>query len=102
MRTSNHTNNMAYIKQNPKMLGINSAIEVDVTCQVCADSNWSGIYLGVGGSIGFIRGASLSQDGKAIIVLPSATRKGISRILPALNPGAGAVKAGAHTHYGVA
>lgn len=107
MRASNYTNNAAYIKQNPKMVAINSAIEVDLTGQVCADSIGSNIYSGVGGQMDFIRGASLSQGGKAIIALPSITKKGISRIVPALKSGAGVVTTRAHvqyvvTEYGVA
>ena len=99
MRASNYTNNVAYIKQNPKMVAINSAIEVDVTGQVCADSIGSNIYSGVGGQMDFIRGASLSVGGKAIIALPSITNKGISRIVPFLKPGAGVVTTRAHVHY---
>lgn len=99
MRASNYTNNVAYIKQNPRMVAINSAIEVDVTGQVCADSIGSSMYSGVGGQMDFIRGASLSQGGKAIIALPSVTRKGISRIVPSLKPGAGVVTTRAHIHY---
>ena len=81
------------------MVAINSAIEVDVTGQVCADSIGSKMYSGVGGQMDFIRGASLSKGGKAIIALPSVTRKGISRIVPALKPGAGVVTTRAHVHY---
>lgn len=99
MRASNYTNNAAYIKQNPRMVAINSAIEVDVTGQVCADSIGSSMYSGVGGQMDFIRGASLSKGGKAIIALPSVTRKGISRIVPSLKPGAGVVTTRAHVHY---
>ena len=99
MRASNYTNNAAYIKQNPRMVAINSAIEVDVTGQVCADSIGSSMYSGVGGQMDFIRGASLSQGGKAIIALPSITRKGVSRIVPVLKPGAGVVTTRAHVHY---
>ena len=99
MRASHYTNNVAYIKQNPRMVAINSAIEVDVTGQVCADSIGSSMYSGVGGQMDFIRGASLSEDGRAIIALPSATRKGVSRIVPALKPGAGVVTTRAHVHY---
>jgi acyl-CoA hydrolase len=99
MRASNYTNNVAYIKQNPKMVAINSAIEVDLTGQVCADSIGSSIYSGVGGQMDFIRGASLSQGGKAIIALPSITKKGISRIVPSLKLGAGVVTTRAHVHY---
>ena len=99
MRASNYTNNAAYIKQNPKMVAINSAIEVDVTGQVCADSIGSDMYSGVGGQMDFIRGASLSDGGKAIIALPSVTKNGISRIVPILRPGAGVVTTRAHVHY---
>ncbi|WP_179351554.1 acetyl-CoA hydrolase/transferase family protein [Winogradskyella vidalii] len=99
MRASNYTNNAAYIKQNPKMVAINSAIEVDVTGQVCADSIGSNMYSGVGGQMDFIRGASLSEGGKAIIALPSVTKSGISRIVPILKPGAGVVTTRAHVHY---
>ncbi|WP_178987523.1 acetyl-CoA hydrolase/transferase family protein [Winogradskyella schleiferi] len=99
MRASNYTNNAAYIKQNPKMVAINSAIEVDVTGQVCADSIGSNIYSGVGGQMDFIRGASLSEGGKAIIALPSITKNGISRIVPFLKTGAGVVTTRAHVHY---
>ncbi|MEO1032401.1 MAG: acetyl-CoA hydrolase/transferase C-terminal domain-containing protein [Bacteroidota bacterium] len=99
MRASNYTNNAAYIKQNPRMVAINSAIEVDVTGQVCADSIGANMYSGVGGQMDFIRGASLSKKGKAIIALPSVTRKGISRIVPILKHGAGVVTTRAHVHY---
>ena len=99
MRSSDYTNDVSIIKQNPRMVAINSAIEVDVTGQVCADSIGSKMYSGVGGQMDFIRGASLSEGGKAIIALPSITNKGISRIVPSLNPGAGVVTTRAHVHY---
>ncbi|WP_299251142.1 acetyl-CoA hydrolase/transferase C-terminal domain-containing protein [uncultured Lacinutrix sp.] len=107
MRASNYTNDVSIIKQNPKMVAINSAIEVDVTGQVCADSIGANMYSGVGGQMDFIRGASLSEGGKAIIALPSITSKGISRIVPALKTGAGVVTTRSHvqyvvTEYGVA
>jgi acyl-CoA hydrolase len=99
LRTSDYVNDINIIKQNPKMVAINSAIEVDVTGQVCADSMGSKIYSGVGGQMDFIRGASLSDGGKAIIALPSITKKGVSRIVPSLKPGAGVVTTRAHVHY---
>jgi len=99
MRASNYTNDVSIIKQNPRMVAINSAIEVDVTGQVCADSIGSNMYSGVGGQMDFIRGASLSEGGKAIIALPSETKNGISRIVPNLKPGAGVVTTRAHVHY---
>jgi len=99
MRASNYTNNVSVIRKNPKMVAINSAIEVDLTGQVCADSIGPNIYSGVGGQMDFIRGASYSDGGKAIIALPSTTRKGVSRIVPHLNIGAGVVTTRAHVHY---
>jgi acyl-CoA hydrolase len=81
------------------MVAINSAIEIDLTGQVCADSIGSRMYSGVGGQMDFIRGASLSKGGKAIIALPSTTHKGISRIVPFLKPGSGVVTTRAHVHY---
>tara|TARA_R110002049_G_scaffold274391_4_gene452327 strand:- start:274 stop:1539 length:1266 start_codon:yes stop_codon:yes gene_type:complete len=99
MRASDYVNDVSIIKQNPKMVAINSAIEVDVTGQVCADSIGSKMYSGVGGQMDYIRGASLSDGGKAIIALPSITKKGISRIVPSLKPGAGVVTTRAHVHY---
>jgi acyl-CoA hydrolase len=99
MRTSDYVNDVSVIKQNPRMVAINSAIEVDLTGQVCADSIGSKMYSGVGGQMDFIRGASLSEGGKAIIALPSLTKKGISRIVPSLKQGAGVVTTRAHIHY---
>ncbi|TYA53207.1 acetyl-CoA hydrolase/transferase family protein [Formosa maritima] len=99
MRASNYTNDVSIIKLNPKMVAINSAIEVDVTGQVCADSIGTRMYSGVGGQMDFIRGASLSEGGKAIIALPSTTKNGISRIVPTLKPGAGVVTTRSHVHY---
>ncbi|WP_341215185.1 acetyl-CoA hydrolase/transferase C-terminal domain-containing protein [uncultured Wocania sp.] len=99
MRASDYVNDVSIIKQNPKMVAINSAIEVDLTGQVCADSIGAKMYSGVGGQMDYIRGASLSEGGKAIIALPSVTRKGISRIVPSLKPGAGVVTTRAHVHH---
>ena len=99
MRASDYVNDVSIIKQNSKMVAINSAIEVDLTGQVCADSMGAKMYSGVGGQMDYIRGASLSEGGKAIIALPSITRKGISRIVPSLKPGAGVVTTRAHVQY---
>lgn len=99
MRSCDYTNNVANIRQNPKMVAINSAIQVDVTGQVCADSIGANMFSGVGGQMDFIRGATLSEGGKAIIALPSQTNKGISRIVPFLNKGAGVVTTRSHVHY---
>nr|MBP9109134.1 butyryl-CoA:acetate CoA-transferase [Pyrinomonadaceae bacterium] len=78
---------------------INSAIEVDLTGQVCADSIGTRQYSGVGGQMDFIRGASLSEDGKPIIALPSTTSRGETKIVPFLKEGAGVVSTRAHVHY---
>ncbi|MBE9488913.1 MAG: acetyl-CoA hydrolase/transferase family protein [Bacteroidetes bacterium] len=99
MRESDYTNDVSIIMKNPRMVSINSAIEVDLTGQVCADSIGTRLYSGVGGQMDFIRGASLSEGGKAIIALPSITKNGISRIVPSLKPGAGVVTTRAHVHY---
>jgi acyl-CoA hydrolase len=99
MRSSDFVNDVAIIRQNPKMVAINSAIEIDVTGQVCADSIGTKLYSGVGGQMDFIRGASLSENGKAILAIPSQTKKGISRIVPFLKKGAGVVTTRAHIHY---
>jgi 4-hydroxybutyrate CoA-transferase len=93
------TNNPAVIAQNAKVTAINSAIEVDLTGQVCADSIGSRIYSGVGGQVDFITGATRSEGGKAIIALPSQTSKGKSRIVAELGVGAGVVTTRAHVHY---
>jgi len=94
-----YVNDTATIRRNPKVTAINSAVEVDLTGQVCADSIGTYQYSGVGGQMDFIRGASLSEGGKPIIALPSTTRKGISRIVPYLKQGAGVVTTRAHVHY---
>jgi 4-hydroxybutyrate CoA-transferase len=94
-----YVNNTAIIRKNPKVVAINSAVEIDITGQVCADSIGNNIYSGVGGQMDFIRGASLSKGGKPIIALPSVTRRGESRIVFMLKPGAGVVTTRAHVHY---
>lgn len=94
-----YVNDTSIIRKNPKATAINSAIEVDITGQVCADSIGTKIFSGVGGQMDFIRGAALSKGGKPIIALPSATNKGISRITSMLKPGAGVVTTRAHVHY---
>lgn len=96
----NHTNDPFVISQNDNMIAINSAIEVDLTGQVCSDSIGFLIYSGFGGQLDFVRGASRSKGGKAILALP-ATAKGetISRIVPALKMGAGVVTTRADVHY---
>ena len=99
MKESSAVNDTARIRKNPKMVAINSAIEVDVTGQVCADSIGAKMYSGVGGQMDFIRGASLSDGGKAIIALPSVTKNGESRIVPFLKQGAGVVSTRSHVQY---
>ncbi len=94
-----YVNDTAVIRRNPKVTAINSAIEIDLTGQVCADSIGTYQFSGVGGQMDFIRGASLSEGGKPIIALPSITAKGISRIVPFLKQGAGVVTTRAHMHY---
>lgn len=94
-----YTNSAHVIAQNPKATAINSAIEVDLTGQVCADSIGSRVYSGIGGQMDFMRGAALSKGGKPIIALPSVTNKGESKISKFLKPGAGVVTTRAHVHY---
>lgn len=94
-----YVNDTAVIRRNPRVTAINSAIEVDLTGQICADSIGTFQFSGVGGQMDFIRGASLSEGGKPILALPSVTGRGVSRIVPFLNPGAGVVTTRAHVHY---
>ena len=94
-----YTNDTAVIRRNPKVTAINSAIEVDLMGQVCADTIGSRQYSGVGGQMDFIRGASLSEGGKPIIALPSVTRNGKSKIVPLLKEGAGVTTTRANVHY---
>lgn len=102
-----YVNDTANIRQNPKVTAINSAIEVDLTGQICADSIGSRLFSGVGGQMDFMRGAALSVGGKPITALPSITNKGESKIAAVLKEGAGVVTTRAHaryvvTEYGVA
>lgn len=94
-----YVNSTSVIARNPKVTAINSAIEVDLSGQVCADSIGRRLYSGVGGQMDFIRGASQSAGGKPIIALPSTTRDGRSRIVSTLKPGAGVVTTRAHVHW---
>ena len=94
-----YVNETHVIRQNPKVTAINSAVEVDLTGQVCADSIGSKLYSGVGGQMDFMRGASLSEGGKPIIAMPSQTARGLSKIVSFLKPGAGVVTTRAHVHY---
>jgi len=94
-----YVNDTSIIRENPKATAINSAIEIDLTGQVCADSIGTWQYSGIGGQMDFIRGASLSQDGKPIIAMPSTTSNGLSRIVPYLKEGAGVVTTRGHIHW---
>ncbi len=94
-----HTNSVNIIRQNHKVTAINSAIAVDITGQVCADSIGTTHYSGVGGQIDFIRGAGYSEGGKPIIAMPSITAKGLSKISPILLPGSGVVTTRANMHW---
>ncbi len=97
---TNYTNHPFIIGQNEKMIAINSAIEVDLTGQVCSDSIGTRIYSGFGGQVDFIRGAAQSKGGKPIIALPSSTKQDtISKIVPTLQVGAGVVTTRADVHY---
>ena len=94
------TNDTSVIRKNPKVVAINSAIQIDVTGQVCADSIGHRIYSGIGGQMDFIRGAALSPGGMPIIALPSTAAKGtLSRIVVELAPGAGVVTTRGHVHW---
>ncbi|MGZ5134232.1 MAG: acetyl-CoA hydrolase/transferase family protein [Flavitalea sp.] len=94
-----YVNDTSVIRKNPKATAINSAIEIDLTGQVCADSIGTYQYSGIGGQMDFIRGASLSNGGKPIIALPSTTSKGLSRIVPFIKEGAGIVTTRGHVHW---
>ena len=94
-----YVNDTSVIRQNPKVTAINSAIEIDLTGQVCADSIGTYQYSGIGGQMDFMRGASLSEDGKPIIAMPSTTSKGLSRIVSFLKEGAGVVTTRGHVHW---
>ena len=98
-KEAGYTNDTAIIRQNPKVTAINSAIEIDLTGQICADSIGAKQYSGVGGQMDFIRGASLSENGKPIFAMPSVTNKGISKISPFLKEGASVTTTRAHVHY---
>lgn len=94
-----YVNDTSVIRQNQKVTAINSAIEIDLTGQVCSDSIGTLQFSGIGGQMDFIHGASLSEGGKPIIAIPSQTNKGISRIVPFLKEGAGVVTTRGHVHW---
>ena len=94
-----YTNNPFLIAQNPKACAINSAIEIDLTGQICADSIGTTIFSSVGGQHDFMYGCSLSEGGKTFIAMPSRTTKGKNKIVPTLTPGAGVVTTRFQTQY---
>ena len=95
-----YTNDPFIVAQNDNMVAINSAIEVDLTGQVCSDSIGTFIYSGFGGQVDFIRGAAQSKGGKPIIALPSSAKNDtITKIVPMLKPGAGVVTSRGDVHY---
>ncbi len=99
-RPVDHTNDPFIIARNDKMISINSALQIDLTGQVCADSIGHSIFSGFGGQVDFVRGASRSNGGKPIVALESTAKSGtISRITPVLSPGAGVVTSRADVHY---
>jgi len=98
-KEASFTNDTANIRKNPKVIAINSAIEIDLTGQVCADSIGAYQYSGVGGQMDFMRGAALSEGGKPIIALSSTTKKGESKIAPFLKQGASVTTTRAHVHW---
>ncbi|NKI31272.1 acetyl-CoA hydrolase/transferase family protein [Croceivirga thetidis] len=98
-RDAAYTNDTARIRRNPKVTAINSAIEIDLTGQVCADTIGGYQFSGVGGQMDFIRGAALSKGGKPIFAMSAATKKGVSKIVPFLKTGAGVTTTRAHVHY---
>ena len=94
------TNDTAVIRQNPRVVAVNSALQVDLSGQVCADSLGHRIYAGIGGQMDFIRGAALSPGGKPVIALPATAAGGrISRLVVELSPGAGVVTTRGHVHW---
>jgi 4-hydroxybutyrate CoA-transferase len=94
-----YVNDVHIIRQNPKVVAVNCALEIDLSGQVCADSIGPKMYSGVGGQMDFMRGASLSEGGKPIIAMPSVTTSGESKIVPFLKTGAGVVTTRANVHY---
>jgi 4-hydroxybutyrate CoA-transferase len=95
-----YTNDPYVISENHKMVAVNSALQVDITGQVCADSIGTFFYSGIGGQVDFIRGASRCRGGKPIIAIPATAKSGkISRIVPMLDPGAGVVTSRGSVHY---
>jgi acetyl-CoA hydrolase len=100
LHPSDYVNDPFVISRHERMVAINSALQVDLTGQVCADSLGHRNYSGFGGQLDFIRGAARSRSGKAIIALPATARGGtISRLVPVLSPGSGVTTTRADVHY---
>lgn len=99
LHPTDYVNDPFVISQNDRMVAINSAIQVDLSGQVCADSIGGNYYSGIGGQLDFFRGAARSKDGKAIVALPSTAKGGISRIVSRLDEGAGVVTTRGDVHY---
>ncbi len=99
LRDITFVNDTSVIRQLSKMTAINSALEIDLSGQVCADSIGTRMYSGVGGQMDFVRGAALAPGGKPIFALPSRTKRGESRLVTTLKPGAGVVTTRAHVHF---
>lgn len=99
MREIGYVNDPWVISRNPKVTSINSATEIDLTGQVCADSIGTRIFSGTGGQLDFVRGAAMSEGGVSMIALTSRTNKGMSKIVPTLHPGAGVVTPRADVHW---
>jgi 4-hydroxybutyrate CoA-transferase len=97
--SAEYINNPQVIRRNDKVVAINSAVEIDLTGQVCADSVGHKIISGVGGQMDFMRAATLSEGGKPIIAMPARTKGGRSKITTTLTPGAGVVTTRSHVHY---
>ena len=94
-----YTNNPAVIAKNPKVIALNSAIQIDLTGQVCADSMGTKMFSGSGGQLDFMMGAAASEGGIPIVAMPSATSKGVSKIVPTLTEGAGVVTPRTVVHW---
>lgn len=99
MKETSYTNDVGNIRINPKVTAINSAIEIDITGQICADTIGTFQYSGVGGQVDFLRGAALSEGGKPILAMQSVTRRGESKIVPFLKQGANTTTTRSHVHY---
>jgi len=99
MLEATYVNQPNVIARNPKVVAINSCVEIDLTGQICADSVGPRIISGVGGQMDFMRAAVLSEGGKPIMAFSSRSRKGVGRIVPTLRPGAGVVTTRAHVHW---